>query len=339
MNDMQTDFDLDVSELPEMQHAFAEIRKEFDQTNEEDTEETIEHHDEPEDESENIIEGNEEQEIDDENQEEHSQEEENNEIDQEHYRSKEVKKLRQYRQEKNDLIAQREYLREENERLKKSLRDQEYSAKYSQGENIYNQLDYAVNLKRKALEEGDVEEIVRADINLIKAQNKVAELEEWIEEEKNRIEQSSNENPSIDPQETLNQQVVQQISHEWLKENPDLNPRSIYYDAAKANNVKGFIDYLDRYLVEENLQHLYYTPEYFDKIDEYKHSIPSSQKKTGYSAVAPVRNNATVNSQKSQKQTITLSAQEKMMAHNMGITPEEWLKYKIEQYQEGNRHA
>lgn len=242
------------------------------------------------------------------------------------------------KREKYALLEEKEALAEENRKLKEMLDESVYRGTYHYGKSAYGELDKAIESKKKAFEEGDTDALIKADIALIKAQRAVDDLEGWMEEEKRKNPEKEGEKPPAPetPAAVKLSPVQEAMARDWLQENPDLNPSLPSYKQEKARIVSGFIEHLDGYIAQENLQHTLYSDAYFKAIDDFMIDLerptptatPSAP--TPSPSVAGVRNSYGTSAPDKQKLAVVLTSDEKRMARNAGISEKEWLKYKIE---------
>jgi hypothetical protein len=243
-----------------------------------------------------------------------------------------------YKHEKYRLLEEKERLAQENQRLKEQLEESVYNGTYHYGKSAYAELDKAIDAKKRAFEESDTDAMIKADVALIKAQRGVDDLESWMDAEK-RKEPRPSETPSTTGQPTYSLSAPQAaMIQDWFQEHPDLNPSSASYVKDKALKVIDFVNYIDGYIAQNNLQHTLMSPDYFQAIDDFIHDMEQPKKKTQPStpppSVAAVKNaygQSGMNGNSRPKVRVTLTADEKRMARNMGVSEEEWAKYKSEE--------
>ncbi len=242
------------------------------------------------------------------------------------------------KREKYALLEEKEALSQENQRLKEMLDESVYRGTYHYGKSAYGELDKAIESKKKAFEEGDTDALIKADIALIKAQRAVDDLESWMEEEKRKTPEQEGEKPLAPetPAAVKLSPVQAAMAQDWLQEHPDLNPSSPSYALEKARTVAGFIEHLDGYIAQNNLQNTLYSETYFKTVNDFiadmERSTPTTTPPvpTPSPSVAGVRNSHGTSTPDKQKLTVVLTSDEKRMARNAGVSEKEWLKYKIE---------
>ena len=247
-----------------------------------------------------------------------------------------------YKREKYALLEEKESLARENQKLKDMLEESVYRGTYHYGKSAYAELDKAMDAKKKAFEEGDTDALIKADVSLIKAQRAVDDLEAWMEEEKRKTPEPTPKAPASDSAPSSKLSAAQNaMAQDWLQEHPDLNPSLPSYQSEKAQKVAGFINHLDSYIAQNNLQHTFYSDAYFQTVNDFivdlerpsqGATVPTPAASTTASPpVAGVRNSHGTTSPTKQKVEVVLTADERRMARNAGIPEKEWLKYKIEE--------
>lgn len=255
------------------------------------------------------------------------------------------KKFWKERREKYKVLAERDKLAAELEELR-AQRDKALEiGNYHYGQNAYSDLEKAKYLKKKAIEEGDIDALTEADIALVRAANAVDEIEKWSAQNKlqDNIEYSSGSNRHNTHNISLAQQ---EMAKDWLESHPELNPASGNYDATFAQKVGNYINALDRNIADSGQSEHYFSDAYFEAIDNHIDSIRKPIVKTN-TPPASADNVAGVkksyqsygSSQGRNTQKIILTADEKRMASNAGISEEDWLKYKIEDLNKQKKRA
>lgn len=244
---------------------------------------------------------------------------------------KKDKKTDKYRKLQNDkyrALAEKAAAVERVKELEQMLNESLNSGTYHYGKNVYSELEKAKDDKRRAIEEGDVDKLIEADISLNKAILAANDLEKWASESKTKAPVAS-----INNEEDI--YLKQEMASDWLDNHPYLQPNSRNYNSGVASKVAEFIHYLDDSLQKNNQMDIYYSSDYFNTIDDYINSIKSPKKESNISALPPVggvRNSYSsggrTNSSNSKTQ-ITLNADEKRMCMNIGMPEEEWIKYKL----------
>lgn len=301
--------------LAEIQKAMAEIERleKGDQSSAQDQSHINGSHEEEE---------NEEQELTSE-----SREEEDEGGDKKHKRHwKETKRWYGAQAEIARLHQENERIAEANSQLQQHLNEALNVGTYHYGKSIYGELEAAKEAKDKAIDDGDKRGLIDADIRINRIVNKIDELEKW----------GANPPPApVSPRPVSPpspREVYQDMAQDWLETHPYLQPTSPEYDKELAQKVSNYVVNLDRKLMNEGRKDLFYSPEYFADIDrsiEYLQSVESPKGNIG-GFVGGVRNtypSATGRNIKSNQ--VLLSADEKIMAYNAGISESDWLKQKI----------
>lgn len=313
----------DTSGLEEIQKALAEIEllKNQDNHQQEEQEETKELHEESaaEEGDENAIEN-----------------EELGEALESKKGKKELDKIWKIKKSRHKALAEKRALALENERLKEMLAQSLDSGTYHYGKTAFSELEKAKQDKKRAIEEGDVDALIESDINLNKALRTVNDLENWAQQAK----QSNHENreqPRYPTSEQFNE-VEQAIANDWLEDHPYLQPTSRNYDPDLAAKVSKYINYLDNNLANNGQANLYFSDPYFETIDNYINEIRESptrapKKLESAEHIGGVRTpySGSSSSRQSSPRHMTLSADEKKISANLGISEEEYIKYKIQE--------
>lgn len=255
------------------------------------------------------------------------------------------KKFWKERREKYKVLAERDRLAVELEELR-SQRDKALEVgNYHYGQNAYSDLEKAKLLKKKAIEEGDIDALTEADIALVKATNAVDEVERWNAQAK--VQNNIQDDVQTSQNNRYNISLAQQeMAKDWLESHPELNPASGNYDATFAQKVGSYINALDQNIANSGQSEHYFSDAYFEAIDNHIDSIrkPAIRNNTPPASadnVAGVKKSyqSHGSSQGRNTQKIILTADEKRMASNAGISEEDWLKYKIEDLNKQKKRA
>lgn len=229
---------------------------------------------------------------------------------------------------------------EENTRLKEMLAESLNSGTYHYGKNVYAELEKAKDLKKRAIEEGDIDASIEADISLNRAINNINELEKWSASESRQPQKQSENRPPVEDYDEIDREKAA----DWLEDHPELQPTSTQYNQTKANKVSEYINYLDQEIKARGQTHLLLSEEYFETLDRYIQDIDNrdrtEKKRKSLSSVnvGGVRNSyGNANGKPSKTIQMTLTADEKRICANGGISEKEWLKYKLEDLKQGKQ--
>jgi len=250
------------------------------------------------------------------------------------------KKFWKERREKYKALAERDRLASELEELR-SQRDKALEVgNYHYGQNAYADLEKAELMHDKAIEEGDAKGLREANKAIIRATNAIDEIEKW-----NYNNQQTTKAPEQNEQQANIANVQREIAQDWLESNDEINPSSVNYNPQVAQKVGAFINQLDRSIAESGKSEYYFSEPYFEAIDEHLSKLKKQSQKSN-TPPASINNVSGVkksyqsgSSTAKSKQTIVLTADEKRMASNAGITEEEWLKYKIDDLNKQKKRA
>ena len=255
--------------------------------------------------------------------------EEDSESEEELKKEKPAKKSGKFWHEKREKYAalqERDRLAQEVQELKQQRDEALEIGSYHYGRNISSDLDFAKEVKRKAILEGDVDTLLEADIAINKALNATNEVEKW---------KSRGAHPNIQPEQPSYQTTEQAIASDWLRSHPEIDTSSENYNATLAKKVGDFINKFDNNIRDNNQTEHYFSEEYFDVIDNYIHQLRSPERKSNLSkpasasSVAPVRKNyGTQPGTRSRSSGPRLNEAERKLAKNMGISEENWKRSK-----------
>jgi hypothetical protein len=242
-------------------------------------------------------------------------------------------------------IAERDAIAAERDEYKKMLKEALDSGSYHHAKSVDAELSMAKDLRRKAIENGDIDSMFKADEAYNKALIAKHEIDKWNYQQSN-YKSNSDENRG-DRSQTHTEQVnntlsplQQTMAQEWVESHPELNPESRSYDKNLAEKVAPYINNLESNINQSGQMQYLYSSEFFDMIDNYIDKV-----KTPKVSTPPLSSNNVAGVKKSYqgsstappstKKQIVLTAEEKIMASNAGVSEKEWLKFKIEELNKG----
>lgn len=249
---------------------------------------------------------------------------------------KKDKKLWKEIKRKYQVMAEKEALLKENTQLKQMLEESLSSGTYHYGKSAYGELERAKENKKRAIEEGNVDGLIEADLALTKAMNAINDLEKWAyngNTKKSETQAPTNNNSYGETE--------SEIIADWLDDHPYLQPTNSKYNSTLASQVANFVNRLDSTIEQNGQQDAYFSEDYFNAIDNYIDSLKKGQTKAAKTAEAAAHVGGVRNSYSSSptqigsSKQIILTADEKRMCANAGIKEEEWLKYKLEDLKKG----
>jgi hypothetical protein len=259
--------------------------------------------------------------------------------DEENYDNKEDL-LWKVKKDKYRALAAKDALMQENSQLKQMLNESLNSGTYHYGKSAYADLEKAKESKKKAIEEGNIDALIESDIALTKALNTVSDLEKWAYNEsqnKTKAEQYQEEQPANNFT-----SVEHEIATDWLDNHSYLQPTAPDYNPKLATQVAGFINHLDANLAKNGQMDAYFSEPYFKTIESYITEIKNEPQNTAkkiesVAHIGSVRNsyNNSGASKASAPTQMILTADERRMCANAGISEKEWLKYKLEDLKRG----
>lgn len=269
------------------------------------------------------------------NQDGNDQQDESEEIDVED----EDDNLWRLKRDKYKYLQEKQNLARENARLQHMLQDSINASTYHYSKSAYADLEKAKEDKRKALKAGDEDALIEADLALTKAQNAIIEAEKWQNKQQQVSQQrQQNTQHNYADEEVSNDELHREIASDWIRGHSYLRPNSKNYNSELAEHVSKFIYDLDRKIAQNGRNDVYFTPEYFNIIDQHIKSIRQEDTKNIVRAniqssahIGGVRKTVSANSaSRNTPKQMALSADEKRMAANAGISENEWLKYKLD---------
>lgn len=257
---------------------------------------------------------------------------------------KKEEKLWKIKKEKYKYLAQKEALARENAQLKELLDKSLNSGTHYYAKNVYNDLETAKYQKIQAIENGDVNGLIDADIAVNKALNAINEIEKLESAGRYNNSQAQPNRKDDSYSDYSSEEIQRELVADWLDDHVYLQPDSPNYDAELATKVSKFVNYLDNQLAKTGAMQHYLSDDYFEEVNRYIESIKSAPAASSQPVknlqkphnppplVGGVRNAyPSLSSKRSPTNQVTLTAEEKVMCANAGISEEKWLEYKIKE--------
>ena len=242
-------------------------------------------------------------------------------------------------------IAERDAIAAERDEYKKMLKEALDSGSYHHAKSVDAELSMAKDLRRKAIENGDIDSMFKADDAYNKALIAKHEIDKWNYQQSNQKSNSDENrgyNSQTHPEQVNNtlSPLQQTMAQEWVESHPELNPESRSYDKNLAEKVAPYINNLESNINQSGQMQYLYSSEFFDMVDNYIDKV-----KTPKVSTPPLSSNNVAGVKKSYqgsstaptstKKQIVLTAEEKIMASNAGVSEKDWLKFKIEELNKG----
>lgn len=249
-------------------------------------------------------------------------------------------RLSQVQREKFQYLNALTELQKENEQLKTRTELSEQSAMYQYEEGVAERLEHARELKLQALEAGDIQAQVDADLQLNLATADAVGLNNW-KAQQSLLEQQ-NQVSSQHDEEAYNAVRLNEAAN-WASQNSWFHPKSEDYDEWTANQVHAYCNEFDNNLYRNGLDALMYTPEYFQvingHIDALKNNNRSNRRELSMrpyrGAVSAVRNNYGGQSEYgAQPSYQKLSPSEREVARMLKIDERTYLKHRMKEQKE-----
>jgi|SRR5215470_3192540 len=251
-------------------------------------------------------------------------------------------RIQEIQREKYQALDELNRMREENEVLRGLAHELNYKAEES-GNAAMIHYDKSMNLKleqaklkkAQALENGDIQAQLDADVDIASATNAIQQINSWRYQQEIDMQNRQQQEKWQQQQAQYQQPIAPnpQITTNWLQNNAWYFPQSKSYNPEMAEAVAAYSDKLENFLYRSGRPDLIMSEEYFQNIDEYVSSLNQNSERSGLNmkpmrgGVSPVRNSG-FNSSRTQK--IALDSNELEMARRLGVKKEEFLQQKIE---------
>lgn len=243
-----------------------------------------------------------------------------------------------------DRVAQ---LERENEELRRTAEIASQAAMINHDERVKHRLERAKQLKGQAIESGDVQQQVDADLELSMAASELDRLNNW---KATQTLQSQYPEPAreMPRPEVLNSREIQH----WYQKNPWANPDNDEFDKDLRYEAERAGDQLDNYLIQNGLQHQMYSREYFNEIDNYisqvkrqnpdyeepshishRRAIPMKNSRSPVSSMRGVSSSGVPGA--SPRKTFTISKEEMELSKQWGLDPKTYVAHRENLRQKG----
>lgn len=235
-------------------------------------------------------------------------------------------------------------MREEREMMRQEIDEAHKAATRHFDDSVALQLDKAKQLKRQALESGDVDAITDADVAIASAASAMQQAQVLKHQQKRYDEEY--QAPQEDHQNGAPQEYSQELQR-FASQNTWYYPDSQDYDERMATKLRKEVDSFERQLMNRGQGHLIGSRPYFQEINRYIASElmiddePAPQKREvrmkpqAYTSTAPGR---TAGRLPLQKETRKLTTDERLMGRRAGAkSDEEILKVILETEREMER--
>ena len=249
-------------------------------------------------------------------------------------------RYRKLQNDKHRAQAEKAAADERIRELEEMLNDSLSAGTYHYGKTVYSELERAKDAKRKAYMEGDTEEALKADEAVFKAMIAINELEKWANESSKTGPRPAAKAPVQHEEVDRDLQFKQQLAADFIESHPYLDASSRKYDPNMANKVLRFANKLDHDLIMKKQQHLYYSPQYFDEIEDYIDTVKAKKASNTIAALPPVggvRNSYAGKSKPVDPAKIPLTKEEKELIKSMkdmGITEESYRQNRMKKKEE-----
>ena len=165
-------------------------------------------------------------------------------------------------------------LEEQNKALYNKLLELDGYYKDTYNNNVYNygnsakaNLDLATKSYKEAMENGSVDDIARATADYTFALNEFQNASRIVNDNTAYNERQTGQ--SQEPSQVDNNRDNNHLHSQWLRENPELDENSRYYDPNLAKKVIKEANKLNEYLESKGMTHFIGSRDYLDKLDEY----------------------------------------------------------------------
>ncbi len=134
-------------------------------------------------------------------------------------------------------------------------------------------LERAKDRKRSAVENGDIEAQIEADMSIAKFTTEKHTAEAWKIQNKLQEDENSRKQKEHQENQSKGNNDQKQEYYNWIVSNPVLHPNSPYYSPEIVKRMEEYVDRLDTHLMRNNQSHLYRGNEYIRHLDEYKNQL------------------------------------------------------------------
>lgn len=265
-------------------------------------------------------------------------------------KEKVISKEDKYRKLQNDKykakLAEKEALKRVSE-LEHLLDEALHSGSYHYSKSVSSDIDRAKQKMEVAIENGDNKAFVEANIELTEAIHAANDLKKWEAQDKRNWETQNKRNVSVVPVRNVEPEyndVVEELAYDWLDTHSYLQPNSRDYNPILAREVSNFVNNLDSNLRRNNEMDLFFTPDYFDTIDNFiydnieKTRLRNAKSVQSSNHIGGVRHGTSVSvngNSRAPTQVFSLSADEKRWCKDTGTSEKSMLEAKMEYAREG----
>lgn len=252
-------------------------------------------------------------------------------------------RINQLTREKYQALDEVRRLQEENAYLKKQtsdlgskVADSTLAAMSHYDNSVQLKLEKAKQDKVKAIESGDIQAQIDADVKLAEVAQEMHQINNWkaqesaeVEQYKNNKTQETNLNYQQPSPSQYQQPAVNQETINWLSKNTWLNPQSQDYNPELTKAIVDYSAYADEACLKAGRPDLIRSELYYQDLDEYVKHVTNPNKgerlsmKNSNGYVEPVGQSRT---SQSTKQTVRLSPDARELIKRLGITEEAYIK-------------
>lgn len=231
-------------------------------------------------------------------------------------------KVKAIREQNRELEKQNRELAEYVQKMNAQLNQAETNSVYNYGTSTIAELQSAEEDYKRALKEGNVDDVAAATANYTMALNNYKEAEKAVAEYTDGYRQSSRTDTHyVEQQKAQYEAAVAErdyLQRQWLRENPEIDRNSRYYNPKLEQVVIDEAEKLNQYLASEGATHLIGSREYLDKLEEYVeyYKNEASSNLRGYGMGR--RNKDAVNNR------VSLTPIEANIAASLNMTPAEY---------------
>lgn len=240
--------------------------------------------------------------------------------------------------EKKALLDELSSERAQKEYLQQLLDESLQSGNYHYEQSTISAFEKAKEKNRQALTEGNHDLYIESTIEMNDALNNLRELKRvnYNPPPSSPI-QYNNYLPNNTYDSSDNNEIYEQLASAWIEKHEYLQSDSEEYNPRLAKQVWSYVKTIDDDYAKKNKSDKIFSDQYFDEIDSHIKDLRriSSKPKTIDSGApiggvknsyySPARNKS-VSSQKPE-----LTADERIMAYNAGVSEDVWRHYKAEQ--------
>lgn len=263
----------------------------------------------------------------------HEREEMNEGVEVEKPKKRDSSKTRinQIQREKYRALHELDQMRSENEQLKQMVDVSSKASLKQYEEGVIRRVERARQMKSSAIESGDVQAQVDADMEMSLAANEMHSFSNWKAQQQVQEQYAPQRQPA--PAYVENAPIL----NEWVQQNQWFHPESESYDEEMADHVHNYSLALNQELSRMGGQNTIMSPQYFAEIQKEAERFYNNREsensngrnlnmRTVKGGASPSRGG--YSNAPRQQQQLRISRDEKDMARRMGVTDKAYIQFR-----------